>query len=160
LSSPLDVRNPTRSLRIARIRKTLFLFGDVREPGTDARIQITRFRLPTREGKLFQDRFLQLSPTWKGHLAYEYDLLSVWLRLYTMSVGIANSFNALFLVELHCHSCYSLREGASTPEELVLRARELGYDILALTDRDGLYDTMAFAQAAKASAPWSSAPLD
>ena len=21
--------------------------------------------------------------------------------------------------ELHCHSCYSLREGASTPEELV-----------------------------------------
>jgi len=27
--------------------------------------------------------------------------------------------------ELHCHSCYSLREGASTPEELVLRAREL-----------------------------------
>jgi len=32
--------------------------------------------------------------------------------------------------ELHCHSCYSLREGASTPEEMVLRARELGHDAL------------------------------
>jgi error-prone DNA polymerase len=53
-------------------------------------------------------------------------------------------------VELHCHSCYSLREGASTPEELVLRARELGYDALALTDHDGLYGAMAFAQTAKA----------
>ena len=53
-------------------------------------------------------------------------------------------------VELHCHSCYSLREGASTPEELVLRARELGYDTLALTDHDGLYGAMAFAQTAKA----------
>lgn len=37
--------------------------------------------------------------------------------------------------ELHCHSCYSLREGASTPEELVLRARELGYDALAVFRR-------------------------
>ena len=53
-------------------------------------------------------------------------------------------------VELHCHSCYSLREGASTPEELALRARELGYDALALTDHDGLYGAMVFAQTAKA----------
>jgi len=36
------------------------------------------------------------------------------------------------------------------PEELVLRARELGYDALALTDHDGLYGAMAFAQTAKA----------
>jgi len=52
--------------------------------------------------------------------------------------------------ELHCHSCYSLREGASTPEVLVLRARELGYETLALTDHDGLYGAMVFAQTAKA----------
>jgi error-prone DNA polymerase len=52
--------------------------------------------------------------------------------------------------ELHCHSCHSLREGASTPEELALRAHELGYDALALTDHDGLYGAMAFAQTAKA----------
>jgi error-prone DNA polymerase len=56
----------------------------------------------------------------------------------------------MIFVELHCHSCYSLREGASTPEELALRARELGYDALALTDHDGLYGAMAFAQTAKA----------
>ena len=51
-------------------------------------------------------------------------------------------------VELHCHSCYSLREGASTPVELLNRARELGYDALALTDHDGLYGAMEFARAA------------
>jgi error-prone DNA polymerase len=53
-------------------------------------------------------------------------------------------------VELHCHSCFSLREGASTPEELVLRAVALGYPALALTDHDSLAGSMRFAQAAKA----------
>jgi len=52
-------------------------------------------------------------------------------------------------VELHCHSCYSLREGASTPVELLRRAAELGMDTLALTDHDGLYGAMEFAQAAR-----------
>ncbi|MBI2912033.1 MAG: PHP domain-containing protein, partial [Chloroflexi bacterium] len=52
--------------------------------------------------------------------------------------------------ELHCHSNYSFHEGASHVEELVLRARELGYAALALTDHDNLCGAMAFAQAAKA----------
>ncbi len=51
-------------------------------------------------------------------------------------------------VELHCHSAYSLREGASAPDELVLRARSLGYPALALTDHDSLYGAMEFAKAA------------
>lgn len=51
-------------------------------------------------------------------------------------------------VELHCHSCYSLREGASTPVELLERAAALGYDALALTDHDGLYGAMEFAREA------------
>ena len=51
--------------------------------------------------------------------------------------------------ELHCHSCYSLREGASTPRELLMQARELGYEALALTDHDGLYGAMEFATTAK-----------
>ncbi len=51
-------------------------------------------------------------------------------------------------VELHCHSCYSLREGASTPAELLERAAALGYDALALTDHDGLYGAMEFAREA------------
>ena len=59
-------------------------------------------------------------------------------------------------VELHCHSCFSFREGASTPLELVLQARELGYGALALTDHDNLAGAMQFAQAAKA---WSLKPI-
>lgn len=38
--------------------------------------------------------------------------------------------------EIHCHSYYSFHNGASSIEELVLRARELGYAALALTDHD------------------------
>ena len=50
-------------------------------------------------------------------------------------------------VELHCHSGFSFLDGASHPEELVLRAVELGYPALALTDHDGLYGSMEFARA-------------
>jgi error-prone DNA polymerase len=50
--------------------------------------------------------------------------------------------------ELHAHSCWSLLEGASQTDELVLRAAELGYDALALTDHDGLYGAMEFAHKA------------
>src|SRR5438094_508184 len=38
-------------------------------------------------------------------------------------------------VELHCHTCYSFREGASTPRELAAQAAALGYETLAVTDR-------------------------
>ena len=53
-------------------------------------------------------------------------------------------------VELHCHSAYSFLDGASQPEELALRAAELGYEALALTDHDGVYGSLEFAHAAKA----------
>src|SRR5918998_303501 len=53
-------------------------------------------------------------------------------------------------VELHAHSAYSFLDGASRPEELVLRAAELGYEALALTDHDGVYGSLEFAHAAKA----------
>ena len=36
--------------------------------------------------------------------------------------------------ELHCHSNYSFQEGASSIDELLTRAIELGYEALALTD--------------------------
>jgi error-prone DNA polymerase len=52
-------------------------------------------------------------------------------------------------VELHAHSAYSFLDGASLPEELALRAAELGYDVLALTDHDGVYGSLEFAHAAK-----------
>jgi error-prone DNA polymerase len=53
-------------------------------------------------------------------------------------------------IELHCHSAYSFLDGASLPEELVIRAAELGYPALALTDHDGVYGSLEFAHAAKA----------
>jgi error-prone DNA polymerase len=52
-------------------------------------------------------------------------------------------------VELHAHSAYSFLDGASLPEELAARAAELGYDALALTDHDGVYGSLEFAQGAK-----------
>ena len=53
-------------------------------------------------------------------------------------------------VELHCHSAYSFLDGASLPEELAVRAAELDYPALALTDHDGVYGSLEFAYAAKA----------
>jgi error-prone DNA polymerase len=53
-------------------------------------------------------------------------------------------------VELHAHSAYSFLDGASLPEDLAIRAAELGYGALALTDHDGVYGSLEFAQAAKA----------
>src|SRR5947199_2114666 len=53
-------------------------------------------------------------------------------------------------VELHAHSAYSFLDGASLPEELAARAAELGYEALALTDHDGVYGSLEFAQMAKA----------
>ncbi len=52
-------------------------------------------------------------------------------------------------IELHCHSAYSFLDGASAPEELARRAAELGYPALALTDHDGVWGAMEFAQACK-----------
>src|SRR5688572_1690868 len=52
-------------------------------------------------------------------------------------------------VELHAHSAYSFLDGASHPEELALRAAELGYETLALTDHDGVYGSLELAHAAK-----------
>lgn len=52
-------------------------------------------------------------------------------------------------VELHAHSCWSLREGASSTDDLIDRAIQLGYPALALTDHDNLYGAMEFAKAAR-----------
>src|SRR5438067_236138 len=52
-------------------------------------------------------------------------------------------------VELHCHSNYSFLEGASHPEELVARARDLEMPALAITDRNGFYGAVKFFGAAQ-----------
>ena len=50
-------------------------------------------------------------------------------------------------VELHCHSSFSLLDGASLPEVLAARAANLRYPALALTDHDELGGAVRFAQA-------------
>ena len=50
-------------------------------------------------------------------------------------------------VELHCHSAFSLLDGASTPEALVKRAHALGYRALAITDHNELGGVVRFAGA-------------
>ncbi|TJZ81616.1 error-prone DNA polymerase [Rhodococcus oryzae] len=51
--------------------------------------------------------------------------------------------------ELHAHSAFSFLDGASPPEELVEEAVRLGLEAIALTDHDGLYGVVRFAEAAK-----------
>ncbi|NLF03519.1 MAG: error-prone DNA polymerase [Actinomycetales bacterium] len=53
--------------------------------------------------------------------------------------------------ELHAHSAFSFLDGASQPAELVHEAVRLGLTGLALTDHDGLYGVVRFAEAARAA---------
>ncbi|WP_061966083.1 error-prone DNA polymerase [Demequina aurantiaca] len=52
--------------------------------------------------------------------------------------------------ELHAHSAFSFLDGASQPEEMVAEAGRLGLSALAITDHDGLYGAVRFANAARA----------
>jgi error-prone DNA polymerase len=52
--------------------------------------------------------------------------------------------------ELHAHSNFSFLDGASHPEELAAGAVRLGLSALALTDHNGLYGVVRFAEAARA----------
>jgi len=52
--------------------------------------------------------------------------------------------------ELHCRSNFSFLEGASHPEELAEVASLLGLSALGMTDRNGLYGVVRFAEAARA----------
>ena len=51
--------------------------------------------------------------------------------------------------ELHAHSAFSFLDGASHPEELAAEAARLGLSALAVTDHDGLYGVVRFAEAAR-----------
>ncbi|GLP82386.1 error-prone DNA polymerase [Mycobacterium antarcticum] len=63
--------------------------------------------------------------------------------------GHARSGSSVPYAELHAHSAYSFLDGASTPEELVEEAARLNLRAIALTDHDGLYGVVRFAEAAR-----------
>lgn len=57
---------------------------------------------------------------------------------------------AIPYAELHAHSSFSFLDGASSPEELAEEAERLGLHALAITDHDGFYGIVHFAEAAEA----------
>jgi DNA polymerase III subunit alpha len=52
-------------------------------------------------------------------------------------------------VHLHCHSTYSLLEGLPSPEEIILRAKELKQNAVGLADKGHTHGLIEFYQAAK-----------
>jgi error-prone DNA polymerase len=63
--------------------------------------------------------------------------------------GTRGAGTSIRYAELHAHSAYSFLDGASTPEELVEEAARLDLRAIALTDHDGLYGVVRFAEAAR-----------
>ena len=57
--------------------------------------------------------------------------------------------DAVPYAELHCHSNFSFLDGASDPEALVEESVRLGLHGLAITDHDGFYGVVRFADAAQ-----------
>ncbi|MEO5876530.1 MAG: error-prone DNA polymerase, partial [Streptosporangiaceae bacterium] len=53
--------------------------------------------------------------------------------------------------ELHCHSSFSFLDGASEPARLANEAARLGVGYVAITDHDGMYGAVQFADAARAA---------
>src|SRR5436309_9186001 len=62
---------------------------------------------------------------------------------------IARASSGVPYAELHCHTAYSFLDGASHPERLAEEAARLGLEALAITDHDGMYGVVRFAEAAR-----------
>ena len=69
---------------------------------------------------------------------------------YEPPARLAAPASAVPYAELHCHTNFSFLQGASHPEELVEEAVRLGLEALAVTDRNGFYGVVRFAEAARA----------
>src|SRR6059058_5715294 len=63
---------------------------------------------------------------------------------------LSRSGSSVAYGELHAHSSFSFLDGASGPEELAEEAVRLGLESLTLTDHDGVYGVVRFAEAAEA----------
>ena len=69
---------------------------------------------------------------------------------YVPPAALERRVSATPYAELHCHSTFSFLDGASHPEELAEEAVRLGLEALAITDHDGFYGVVRFAEAARA----------
>ena len=85
------------------------------------------------------------SPAWSHHRE-SYEAPAELLAEVDRARGRATSVP---YAELHCHSAFSFLDGASQPEALAEEAARLGLDALAITDHDGFYGVVRFAEAAR-----------
>src|SRR6185437_11854508 len=69
-------------------------------------------------------------------------------RQHYTAEALAPPPDAVPYAELHCHSNFSFLDGASHPESLIEQAVTLGLSAIALTDHDGFYGVVRFAEAA------------
>src|SRR2546425_2187222 len=70
-------------------------------------------------------------------------------QAYEAPPGLRQRGSGVPYAELHSHSNFSFLDGASHPEELVQEAVRLGLEALAITDHDGCYGVVRFAEAAR-----------
>ncbi len=70
-------------------------------------------------------------------------------RLPGSQAGRGSGLPRVPYAELHARSRFSFMDGSSNPEELVTEAVRLELDALAITDRDGFYGVVRFAEAAE-----------
>jgi error-prone DNA polymerase len=70
---------------------------------------------------------------------------------YVPPAGLQRRVAGVPYAELHCHSNFSFLDGASHPETLAEEATRLGLEALAITDHDGFYGVVRFAEAARAA---------
>jgi len=68
---------------------------------------------------------------------------------YVPPAGIERPRDVVPYAELHAHSSFSFLDGASSPEALAEEAERLGLHALAITDHDGFYGIVRFAEAAE-----------
>lgn len=87
------------------------------------------------------------SPAWTRH-RNPYEPPPASAQTHTPETALETQKRVSY-AELHCHSNFSFLDGASHPEELVEEAARLGLDALALTDHDGMYGVVRFAEAAR-----------
>ena len=77
------------------------------------------------------------------------DRIDVVRSIPSSQVGRGSGLPRVPYAELHAHSRFSFMDGSSNPDELVAEAVRLELDALALTDRDGFYGVVRFAEAAQ-----------
>ena len=94
----------------------------------------------------------QLEGTLSGRRVAREDAPFSWKRKPYERPPIRRPDDAVPYAELHAHSSFSFLDGASAPAALVEEAERLGLHAMALTDHDGFYGVVRFAEAAEATA--------